>query len=251
MCGTRARTERGSSCTSRRRTPASPGDLRRLVVADLDRTIDELASRGVRFEQYDQPGLKTNKRGVFDSGRFRAVWVKDPDGNTMRLRGLDLVNKSPRQALDVLIGARAYADPMKLFKRRGARIPDWSPFSSGEQWEAFADVVRSDASRRGWTALPEEAVVLAGDTSYGLNNLAQACRTQDGAAWPATVRGYFDKLVALPIDAQFGSAAEARAVLKARLVDDSFLARVPRSRRLAVSPRISNSSLPTTCRRRC
>jgi len=39
----------------------------------------------VRFEQYDQPGIKTDERGVFDAGRSRAAWVKDPDGNTMAL----------------------------------------------------------------------------------------------------------------------------------------------------------------------
>jgi hypothetical protein len=39
----------------------------------------------VFFEHYDQPGLKTNERGVFDSGRFRAAWIKDPDGNTIAL----------------------------------------------------------------------------------------------------------------------------------------------------------------------
>jgi catechol 2,3-dioxygenase-like lactoylglutathione lyase family enzyme len=54
-------------------------------VDDLDRTMDELASRGVTFEQYDQPGIKTDERGVFDAGRFRAAWVKDPDGNTMAI----------------------------------------------------------------------------------------------------------------------------------------------------------------------
>jgi hypothetical protein len=47
--------------------------------------MDELASRGVVFEQYDQPGLKTDGRGIFDAGRFRAAWIKDPDGNTMAL----------------------------------------------------------------------------------------------------------------------------------------------------------------------
>jgi catechol 2,3-dioxygenase-like lactoylglutathione lyase family enzyme len=54
-------------------------------VDDLDKTMDELAARGVVFEQYDQPGLKTDERGVFDAGRFRAAWIKDPDGNTMAL----------------------------------------------------------------------------------------------------------------------------------------------------------------------
>ena len=63
----------------------SPATLAGWDVDDLDQTMDELASRGVAFEQYDQPGIKTDDRGVFDAGRFRAAWLKDPDGNTMAL----------------------------------------------------------------------------------------------------------------------------------------------------------------------
>jgi catechol 2,3-dioxygenase-like lactoylglutathione lyase family enzyme len=63
----------------------SPATLAGWFVDDLDQTMDELASRGVVFEQYDQPGLKTDERGVFDGGRFKAAWIKDPDGNTMAL----------------------------------------------------------------------------------------------------------------------------------------------------------------------
>ncbi len=55
------------------------------TVDDLDRTMDDLSSRGVRFEHYDQPGIKTDERGVFDGGDFRAAWIKDPDGNTMAI----------------------------------------------------------------------------------------------------------------------------------------------------------------------
>jgi hypothetical protein len=55
----------------------------------------------------------------------------------------------------------------------GERAPGWSPFGGDEEWRAFADAVREDAGRRGWRALPEEAVVLDGETRYGLNNLAQ------------------------------------------------------------------------------
>jgi catechol 2,3-dioxygenase-like lactoylglutathione lyase family enzyme len=54
-------------------------------VDDLDQTMEELGSRGVVFERYDQPGIKTDPSGVFDAGRFRAVWVKDPDGNTIAI----------------------------------------------------------------------------------------------------------------------------------------------------------------------
>jgi catechol 2,3-dioxygenase-like lactoylglutathione lyase family enzyme len=63
----------------------SPATVAGWFVEDLDRTMDELASRGVGFEHYDQPGIKTDERGVFDAGRFRAAWIKDPDGNTMAI----------------------------------------------------------------------------------------------------------------------------------------------------------------------
>src|SRR5918999_4775620 len=67
----------------------SPATLAGWSVDDLDRTMDELASRGVTFERYDQPGLKTDERGIFHSGEFRAVWVKDPDGNTFAITAAD------------------------------------------------------------------------------------------------------------------------------------------------------------------
>jgi catechol 2,3-dioxygenase-like lactoylglutathione lyase family enzyme len=54
-------------------------------VDDLDATIDELASRGVAFERYDLPGIKTDDRGVFEAEHLRAAWVKDPDGNILAL----------------------------------------------------------------------------------------------------------------------------------------------------------------------
>ncbi len=63
----------------------SPATLAGWFVDDLDHNMAELASRGVVFEQYDQPGLKTDEHGVFDAGRFRAAWIKDPDGNTLAL----------------------------------------------------------------------------------------------------------------------------------------------------------------------
>jgi catechol 2,3-dioxygenase-like lactoylglutathione lyase family enzyme len=54
-------------------------------VDDLEATMADLASRGVGFECYDQPGLRTDEHGVFNAGRFRAAWVTDPDGNTLAL----------------------------------------------------------------------------------------------------------------------------------------------------------------------
>jgi catechol 2,3-dioxygenase-like lactoylglutathione lyase family enzyme len=49
-------------------------------VKDLDREMEELRSRGVTFEEYDFPGLKT-ENGVASFEGGRGAWFKDPDGN--------------------------------------------------------------------------------------------------------------------------------------------------------------------------
>jgi catechol 2,3-dioxygenase-like lactoylglutathione lyase family enzyme len=73
----------------------SPATIAGWFVDDLDRTMDELGSRGVAFERYDQPGLKTDERGVFDGGDFKAAWIKDPDGNTMALTEVSAASARP------------------------------------------------------------------------------------------------------------------------------------------------------------
>lgn len=55
------------------------------TVTGLDELMAELKGRGVEFERYDQPGIRTDENGVFDSGRFRASWVTDPDGNVLAI----------------------------------------------------------------------------------------------------------------------------------------------------------------------
>jgi hypothetical protein len=67
---------------------ASSATVAGWFVDDLDQTLNQLAERGAAFERYDQPGIKTDDRGVFDAGRFRAAWLKDPDGNTLALTQL-------------------------------------------------------------------------------------------------------------------------------------------------------------------
>lgn len=56
------------------------------IVEDLDDVMSGLRTRGVSFEEYDLPDLRT-ENGVFtDPGGFRQAWLKDPDGNTIGLR---------------------------------------------------------------------------------------------------------------------------------------------------------------------
>jgi catechol 2,3-dioxygenase-like lactoylglutathione lyase family enzyme len=66
---------------------ASGATLAGWFVDDLDAEMAGMAARGVEFERYDGP-VATDERGVFDAGRFRAAWVKDPDGNTLALTEL-------------------------------------------------------------------------------------------------------------------------------------------------------------------
>ena len=53
-------------------------------VKDIVYTVAKLKSRGVRFEEYDFPGLRTN-HGIADLGYQRAAWFRDSEGNLLAL----------------------------------------------------------------------------------------------------------------------------------------------------------------------
>jgi predicted enzyme related to lactoylglutathione lyase len=53
------------------------------AVNNVEEAVDELTQRGVRFEIYDQPDLKTDKRGIFRGGGPVIAWFKDPAGNIL------------------------------------------------------------------------------------------------------------------------------------------------------------------------
>lgn len=52
-------------------------------VDDIVKTIEELTEKGVMFEHYDFPGLKTDEKGISIQGPVKAAWFKDPDGNIL------------------------------------------------------------------------------------------------------------------------------------------------------------------------
>jgi extradiol dioxygenase family protein len=54
------------------------------VVDDVDRAVDELTKRGIRFQIYDKRELKTDDRGVFQ-GKPKIAWFKDPAGNFLSI----------------------------------------------------------------------------------------------------------------------------------------------------------------------
>ena len=51
-------------------------------VEDIEREVAELKSRGVKFEDYDIPGTKTQE-GIATAGGAKAAWFKDTEGNIL------------------------------------------------------------------------------------------------------------------------------------------------------------------------
>jgi catechol 2,3-dioxygenase-like lactoylglutathione lyase family enzyme len=54
-------------------------------VDDLEATVDELISKGVTFEQYDQPPMVTDEKGIATFEDGKVAYLKDPEGNVMAL----------------------------------------------------------------------------------------------------------------------------------------------------------------------
>ena len=50
-------------------------------VEDVEKTVDELSARGVRFERYD--GFDQDEKGVFRGGGPYIAWFTDPAGNIL------------------------------------------------------------------------------------------------------------------------------------------------------------------------
>ena len=55
-----------------------------IEVEDLKASVHDLARRGIRFEEYDLPGLRT-EGGVWEQDYVRNAWFTDPDGNVVSL----------------------------------------------------------------------------------------------------------------------------------------------------------------------
>lgn len=53
-------------------------------VDDINKTVDELTGRGVRFLQYEGE-LKTDEKGIFRGGGPLIAWFEDPAGNILSI----------------------------------------------------------------------------------------------------------------------------------------------------------------------
>lgn len=57
----------------------------RFWTRDLEADVRDLSARGVTFEDYDYPTLKTINHIATTAGLGKSAWFKDPDGNTLAL----------------------------------------------------------------------------------------------------------------------------------------------------------------------
>ena len=53
-------------------------------VDDVEREVAELKKRGVVFEEYDTPGMKT-VNGILTAGGAKTAWFKDTEGNILAI----------------------------------------------------------------------------------------------------------------------------------------------------------------------
>jgi catechol 2,3-dioxygenase-like lactoylglutathione lyase family enzyme len=51
---------------------------------DVERVVNALKAKGVRFEHYDMPGM-TRKGDIHVAGKMKVAWFKDPDGNILNI----------------------------------------------------------------------------------------------------------------------------------------------------------------------
>jgi catechol 2,3-dioxygenase-like lactoylglutathione lyase family enzyme len=66
----------------------APHQLAAWVVEDLVAEVAELRARGVQFEEYDRPGLRTVD-GIAVTPVGKAAWFKDSEGNVLTMTQLD------------------------------------------------------------------------------------------------------------------------------------------------------------------
>lgn len=54
-------------------------------VHSVDKTLDELVKKGVKFEIYHEENFKTDEKGIFRGEGPLIAWFKDPAGNILSI----------------------------------------------------------------------------------------------------------------------------------------------------------------------
>ena len=76
---------KGTSIYLYKRAPSKADHtIASFMVDNMEKEVADLKAKGVRFEEYDMPGMKT-VNGIATWGKDKAAWFKDPDGNIIGL----------------------------------------------------------------------------------------------------------------------------------------------------------------------
>ena len=57
-------------------------------VEDVEKEVEELRARGVVFEEYDMPGLKTENGIATMEGMGKGAWFLDTEGNILNISSI-------------------------------------------------------------------------------------------------------------------------------------------------------------------
>jgi catechol 2,3-dioxygenase-like lactoylglutathione lyase family enzyme len=68
--------------------PKAENTAAAFLVKDVAMEVKQLQEKGVKFEEYDFPGLKTIN-GIASIGEKKAAWFKDPAGNILAIGSLE------------------------------------------------------------------------------------------------------------------------------------------------------------------
>jgi catechol 2,3-dioxygenase-like lactoylglutathione lyase family enzyme len=63
--------------------PRGQNTVAAFEIEDVEGAVRELQDRGVRFEEYNFPGLKTVNGIATESSGAKSAWIKDTEGNTI------------------------------------------------------------------------------------------------------------------------------------------------------------------------
>ena len=85
-------------------------------VDDVEREVAELKARGVKLEEYDMPGMKTED-GIATGDGARAAWFKDTEGNILAV-GPERLRCPPRALARPRVISLAPVTPKRNLRRR-------------------------------------------------------------------------------------------------------------------------------------